>query len=115
MGVAVQCLQTRCHWQTFSGCYLNLLLDVEVAGSAGLFYAQLSQLDVNGALVIQLLLVLLCQVAAIVWELLFVLLNFCLPALLVICMPAGVTWATRSAAACMLPSDGCQLTLYAAV
>ena len=84
-------------WQFFRGCYLNLLLDVEVAGSAGLFDAQLSQLDVNGALVVQLLLVLLCQMGAVVWELLFVFLNFCLPALLVVCMPAGVTCARGSA------------------
>lgn len=97
MGVAVQSLQTTYRWNFFCGCYLNLLLDVEVAGIAGLFDAQLSQLDVNGALVIQLFLVLLCQVAAVVWELLLVLLNFCLPALLVVCMLAGVKCARGSA------------------
>ena len=72
-------------------CHLNLLLDVEVAGSAGFLDAQLSQLDVDRTLVVQLLLVLLSKVAAIVWKLLFILLHLRLPPFLVICTASAVT------------------------
>lgn len=65
--------------------YLNLLLDVVVPGSESLLDAQLSQLDVNDALVIQFFDVLLSQVTSVVGMVLLILIDFLLPPPLISC------------------------------
>ena len=65
--------------------HLDLLLDVVMSSSEGLLDAKLGQLDVNDALVVQLLDMLLSKVAAVVGMLLLVCLNVFLPSRLVSC------------------------------
>ncbi len=70
------------------GCWrshLDLLFDVVMFGSERLLDAKLGQLDVNDALVVQLLDMLLSKVAAVVGMLLLIYLNLFLPPRLVSC------------------------------
>ena len=81
--------------------HLDLLLDVVMSSSEGLLDAKLGQLDVNDALVVQLLDMLLSKVAAVVGMLLLIYLNLFLPSRLVSCTEHSRAMSCHAVSGCM--------------